>query len=192
MAITTHESDIDLRAVSAPDVSVPSSIEPPVVRGGVDWIWGITRVCLGWIFLWPFLDKTFGLGYGTAAEDAWLEGGSPTEGFLTFGTRGPFAEFFQGFAGDLWADWIFMVGLLAIGVALMVGIGVRVAAASGTTMLILMWLAALVPEHNPLIDDHIVYAIVLVGLAAANAGDTFGFGRWWSRHDLVQRFPLLR
>ena len=33
------------------------------------------RLCLGWTFLWPFMDKTFGLGHETASADAWLSGG---------------------------------------------------------------------------------------------------------------------
>ena len=49
------------------------------------------RLALGWMFLWAFLDKMFGLGHETAAEDAWINGGSPTEGFLAFAAAGPFA-----------------------------------------------------------------------------------------------------
>jgi thiosulfate dehydrogenase [quinone] large subunit len=39
------------------------------------------RLALGWIFLWAFLDKTFGLGHETIAAKSWLNGGSPTKGF---------------------------------------------------------------------------------------------------------------
>ena len=35
---------------------------------------------LGFEFLWAFLDKTFGFGYATPAERAWINGGSPTKG----------------------------------------------------------------------------------------------------------------
>jgi thiosulfate dehydrogenase (quinone) large subunit len=40
-------------------------------------------------------------------------------------------------------------------------------------------------------DDHLVYAIVLIGLALAAAGRTLGLGRWWERTALVRRFPWL-
>src|SRR3712207_7355187 len=40
------------------------------------------RLALGWIFLWAFVDKLFGLGFATKAENAWIDGGSPTQGFL--------------------------------------------------------------------------------------------------------------
>ena len=36
----------------------------------------------GFIFLWAFLDKSFGLGYATPSDNAWIHGGSPTTGFL--------------------------------------------------------------------------------------------------------------
>ena len=74
---------------------------------------GLARISLGWVFLWAFLDKTFGLGYATEPKDAWIDGGSPTFGFLSFGATGPFKGIYNSIAGDAWADWLFMLGLLA-------------------------------------------------------------------------------
>lgn len=51
-------------------------------------------------------DKIFGLGFSTTSDNAWLVGGSPTSGFLTFATQGPFASFFQSLAGSVFVDWI--------------------------------------------------------------------------------------
>jgi thiosulfate dehydrogenase [quinone] large subunit len=150
------------------------------------------RIAIGWVFLWAFIDKTFGLGFATANEDAWINGGSPTYGFLNFATEGKlFHDFFASLAGPV-ADWLFMLGLLGIGVALTLGIGMRIAAVSGATMLTLMWAAELPLENNPFMDDHIVYAIVLVALATYAAGRTFGLGAAWERLPLVRRFPILK
>ena len=55
-----------------------------------------TRIALGWIFLWAFLDKLFGLGHETATKNAWINGGSPTKGFLAFGATGPFQGLLPG------------------------------------------------------------------------------------------------
>ncbi|GAB3935993.1 DoxX family membrane protein [Micromonospora vulcania] len=151
-----------------------------------------TRLALGWIFLWAFIDKLFGLGRATEAKNAWIDGGSPTKGFLTFGVAGPFKDVYTGIAGAAWADWLFMAGLAGIGVALLLGIGLRVAAAAGGVLLVLMWTAVLPPETNPFMDDHLVYAAVLVVLALVNAGDTGGLGRFWARLPIVQRMPWLR
>jgi thiosulfate dehydrogenase (quinone) large subunit len=153
---------------------------------------GLTRLSLGWVFLWAFLDKTFGLGYATAGKDAWLEGGSPTFGFLEFGTKGPFKDFFSSFAGATWADWLFMLGLLGIGLGLMLGVMVRISAWGGALMMVLMWAAALLPENNPFMDDHIVYAFVLLLLAEMGAGRWLGLGAWWERQNVVERNPVLR
>ncbi|WP_327256281.1 hypothetical protein [Streptomyces sp. NBC_01244] len=47
------------------------------------------RVLVAWTFIWPFLDKLFGLGFSTPAAKSVINGGSPTEGFLLHGTKGP-------------------------------------------------------------------------------------------------------
>ena len=55
-------------------------------KGKESHIWGALRFGMGWIFIWSFLDKLFGLGFPTSPESAWIAGGSPTFGFLNFGT----------------------------------------------------------------------------------------------------------
>lgn len=153
---------------------------------------GITRLAMGWTFLWPFLDKAFGLGHDTASADAWIHGGSPTSGFLGHATSGPFAGFYQSFAGHAWADWLFMIGLLGIGVALIFGVASQLASAAGALLLVLMWSAVLPPANNPFLDDHLIYALVLVILAMTHAGETFGLARVWQKLGLVQRYAFLR
>lgn len=102
------------------------------------YIWAVLRIGMGWLFLWPFLDKLFGLGFTTAPEDAWIAGGSPTFGYLKFATSGPLAPIFQSLAGNPIVDWLFMLGLLLIGLALISGIGVSIASYAGAVMVLLM------------------------------------------------------
>ena len=123
------------------------------------------RFVMSFIFLWAFFDKTFGLGFATMTEKAWIHGGSPTTGFLSFGVKGPFAEIFHGLAGVAAVDWLFMLGLLFVGLTLLFNKYVLWGAVAGIIMMILMWLALLLPENNPIIDEHIVYALVF-GLLA--------------------------
>jgi thiosulfate dehydrogenase [quinone] large subunit len=150
------------------------------------------RLALGWIFLWAFLDKLFGLGHETAAKDAWINGGHPTLGFLKFGTKGPFADLYRSFAGAAWADWLFMAGLAGIGIALVAGIAMRLTAAAGVVLLVLMWTAVLPPANNPFMDDHLVYALTLVAITLAGAGQTLGLGRVWDRLPVVRDHGWLR
>lgn len=156
------------------------------------WVWGVLRLGVGWIFLWAFLDKVFGLGFATTPDQAWLAGGSPTYGFLTFVTKGPLAGFYQGMAGNIVVDWLFMLGLLAVGLPLMLGIGVRLAGTFGVMMLLLMYTAgSILPEHNPFLDEHLVYAVILVGLIVTGAGRPLGLGGWWVETRVAKRFRFL-
>jgi thiosulfate dehydrogenase [quinone] large subunit len=157
-------------------------------RRPVDYIWAIARISLGWIFLWAFLDKTFGWGFATPAERAWIAGGSPTTGFLKGTGENALGGFFSTLAGQAWVDWLFMAGLLGVGTALILGVGLRVAAVAGTLMLVMMWAAELPLANNPFMDDHIIYAVVLIGLALANAGTTLGLGKL----PAIQSNPYLK
>lgn len=123
------------------------------------------RFVMSFIFLWAFFDKVFGLGFATTTEKAWIHGGSPTTGFLSFGVKGPFAEFFHSLAGVVVVDWLFMLGLLFVGLTLLLNKYVLWGALAGITMMVSMWLALLFPENNPFIDEHIVYALVFALLA---------------------------
>ncbi len=152
----------------------------------------LLRLALGWIFLWAFLDKTFGLGFSTPAERAWVSGGAPSQGFLkSDAVRGPLKDFFASIASPV-SDWLFMLAMLGLGVALMVGIGLRVSAVVCTFVMLLMYLAEwpFTPNSgstNPLVDYHIIYALASIVIAATYAGDYWGAGRPWRKLSLVQK-----
>jgi thiosulfate dehydrogenase (quinone) large subunit len=162
----------------------------------------VLRIAFGLTFLWAFVDKLLALGFHTGYDQAgnldrfgdaaWINGGSPTEGFLKFGADGPFQGFYNGIAGAFWADWLFMLGLLGIGVALTFGFGIRAAAIAGVVLYLMMWSVVLPPETNPVIDDHILGALTLAVLALLNAGDTWGFGKRIAGTELARRYPVLR
>ena len=91
-----------------------------------------------------------------------------------------------------WVDWVFMLSMLAIGVALILGIGVRLAALGGIAWMAIFYTAtAIWPEHNPFLDDHVIEAIVLAGLFLANAGRYYGLGRAWQRLGFVKNRKYL-
>lgn len=161
------------------------------------------RVVTGFVFLWAFLDKTFGWGYATPAGKGWIDGGSPTKGFLSHVAAGPMESVFHAWAGAWWADWLFMLGLLGIGLALTAGVALRLTAGAGTLMMALMWAAEWPPARhlsdgtasgsaNPVVDYHLVYAVVLLVLAAVYAGNTWGLGRRWAALPVVRDHPWLR
>ena len=202
---TIHRTDPDLsvrRHVPADSTAAGHPLDAPRFRA-LRAVTGVLRIGLGWVFLWAFLDKMFALGFSTGrdaktgivdrfGDAAWLNGGSPTKGFLSFGTKGPFADFYSSIAGAGWADWLFMMGLLDIGLALVLGIGTRVAAVAGSALMVMMWSAALAPETNPFMDDHLVYALTLIVLALMGAGRFVGLGRQWEQLSVVRHHGWLK
>jgi thiosulfate dehydrogenase (quinone) large subunit len=163
------------------------------------------RIGFGVTFLWAFFDKLLALGFGTGKNpetgavdrfgpDAWINGGSPTFGFLNFGVPAdnPFREFFNSLAGNVWIDWLFMLALVGIGLALTLGVGMRLAAASGAVLYLMMWVASMPLENNPVVDDHVLGAVTLVVLATTLAGDTWGLGKVWASTHLVRQNRVLR
>lgn len=167
-------------------------------------IWATLRVVMGTIFLWAFLDKLFGLGFATCrsaetgmiqnlCEKAWLSGGSPTSGFLMNGTQGPFGGIFESMAGNPIVDWLFMLGLLGIGIALILGIAMKVAGYSGALLMLFMYLATLFPSNHPLFDEHIVYGLLLLGFAQGEiATKCCSISKWWAQTGLVKKYKWLQ
>jgi len=162
----------------------------------------VLRIGLGIIFLWAFFDKLFGLGFSTCRDaktnvvstvcsKAWLKGGSPTDGFLKFGAKGPFADFYHGLAGNKPIAWLFMAGLLLIGLALVLGIGVKIAVITGSVLLFMLWTAVLPPATNPVLDDHIIYIFALIVILTSNQNQKIGLGEWWAKKDIVKKLPIL-
>src|SRR3990167_8661920 len=176
------------------------SLKKHVVDGSL-YVWALLRLGLGFIFLWAFFDKLLGLGFATCKDrltgtvdlscsDAWINGGSPTTGFLGNAVTGPFSDFYHNLAGLAWVDWLFMLGLLFVGVGLLFGIFVRSAALIGIIILVLMWSALLWPVNTPGLDDHLIYALVLFGVALVDEHQIWGLREWWLETSLAKAFPF--
>src|SRR3954447_15483128 len=165
------------------------------------------RIAFGLTFLWAFVDKLLALGFSTGAvvneqgvktgidffsKDAWIHGGNPTLGFLRFAATGPFKGFYNSIAGETWVNVLFMLGLLAIGLALTFGFAMRLGTIAGFVMYLMMWSVALWPANNPVIDDHILGALTMVVLGLTAAGNTWGLGTKWGKARLAPRSPILR
>jgi thiosulfate dehydrogenase (quinone) large subunit len=184
-------------ARTTPSTATPR-LQADVVRSATARrILAVARIVIGFFFLWPFLDKTFGLGFSTPTERAWINGGAPAQGYLgNLDPAQPFAGLFQDLFLNPVGDTAFMLGLLGIGVAMITGAGLRVAAVGGTLLMLCMYLVALPwvgePGTNPVLDSHWVEALLLVIAAATLAGDTWGLGRWWASTPAVRRLSWLR
>ena len=182
------------------DTSADASVDQPTTLARR--VLAALRIAFGLTFLWAFLDKTFALGFHTGYDQtgqldrfgdaAWINGGSPTEGFLAFGADGPFKGLYNSIAGSPIVDVLFMLGLLGIGLALTFGFGMRIATVAGVTMYVLMWTVVMPPENHPFLDEHVLGALTIAVLGLYHAGDTWGLGDRMAKLSLVQRFPVLR
>lgn len=153
----------------------------------------LLRLAMGWTFLWVFLDKLWGLEYSTLKGEGWIDGVSPTSEFLSNSSQeSPFTEVFQAMAGQSWVDWLFMIAVAGVGIALILGIMIRLAGVIGAILSLLIFLAIFPPEENPVMTFHIVYILVLLLLSATPSGDWLGLGKWWGKTRLVKGFPFLK
>jgi thiosulfate dehydrogenase [quinone] large subunit len=182
--VNTHPQGIRSQAMAAESALVTSQTGRRSLA--------LLRLATGFIFLWAFLDKTFGLGFSTVGSSAWINGGAPSQGFLNSpAVVGPLKGVFAAIASPT-TDILFMLAMLAVGAAVMLGVGLRVSAIAGSVVLLLMYLAewpfaANAGSTNPLVDYHVIYAMALIVVAAVSAGDTWGFGRVWKSLPLVQK-----
>jgi len=144
-------------------------------------MWAITRISMGWIFLWTFIDKL----------PIWVSDKSPVQGFLANGTTGVFAEFFENISGSQLVSALYMLGVLLVGIALVLGISTKLAFVGGSLMMLFIYLAsALPPAHNPILDEHVVYILVLWGIYINNTGQWLGFHNRWLKTNFVKTFPI--
>lgn len=183
--------------------AVEAAAPRPVFAQAQVWVWPLIRIALGLVFLWAFLDKLFALGFATGrnpqtdavdrmGSEAWINGASPTTGFLSQGTDTPLRGMYESMAGVAVVDWLFMLGMGGVGLAVILGVATRIATVAGVLLMVSLRLALLVPETNPIVDEHLVYALLLIGLAGLPAARRLSLAGWWERLPIVQRMPILR
>ncbi len=142
------------------------------------------RVVMGWILLQGGLEKL--------SDPSWTAAGYLANAVPA---GNPFAQVFQGMAGNALVDGLVVWGLTLTGAALILGLFVRWSAFWAALMMILFWASSLqggltqgLPlEHGWVVDDHIVYALLLFGLGAFGAGRILGLDRRLEQTAFVQR-----
>ncbi|MFC4359714.1 DoxX family membrane protein [Halobium salinum] len=141
------------------------------------------RLVMGWTLFYAGITKVL--------DPTWS-----AEGFLLNAI--PEGNPFVGFWATLASDWLWLVdplnawGLTLVGLALLLGAVVRWAAFWGAVMMLFYWAASLPLANGIVVDDHVVYALLLFGLGAFGAGRILGLDAVLERTDLVERHPRLR
>lgn len=170
-----------------------------VPRGGANAA-ALLRIGLGLLYLWAFIEA-FGVGYTNSSTSAsgkltygwnfsydaskgWISSGfthSPTAGFVST-LHGPVGWVIQQLPTGI-ADFGWTFAMAGLGVALTLGIFMTIAGWGGFALNIILWFSAFPPAQNPVIDgEHMAFAFSILLLMYLQAGNRWGFGRWWRAH----------
>lgn len=157
----------------------------------------LLRVAVGIIFLTAGLQKAFGpepfdasgfLQFATAGTP-WL--GAPVEGTV----YNPTHDFWVGLAGNATLmpiiNWLVVVGQIAIGTALILGLFTRFAALMGTLMMLFFFVAAWEFEHG-IVNQHLTYALVTALIGYIGAGRYYGLDAVLEKAEWVRQTPAMR
>ncbi|PIZ46414.1 hypothetical protein COY32_03385 [candidate division WWE3 bacterium CG_4_10_14_0_2_um_filter_41_14] len=126
----------------------------------------VVRVLMGWFFLYAGLSKVLNPEW-TAA------------GFLSNAQTFPAVYgWFASSANIGWVDFANSWGQTLIGLGLITGTFVQVASWAGILMMVLYYFPSLnfpyAGDHALLVDDHVLYILILVGLMQTKAGHFWG------------------
>jgi thiosulfate dehydrogenase [quinone] large subunit len=144
----------------------------------------LLRMAMAWTFLY-------------AASHQVLVSDSSITGFLD--TAKTFHGFFELFTGPVVAPVVsFLVayGHLLIGLSLLTGLMVRVSSVFGIGLMIVYWMAHMdfpyiSDTNNLLVDEHVVFALVLGLLIVTHAGHIWGLDSWAARRPEAKKYPAL-
>lgn len=144
----------------------------------------LIRVSLGWLFFYAGITKILNPEWSAAG---YLKGAKTFVWFYQF-LLSPSVLPIVNFVNE----W----GLTLLGLSLIFGIFVRLSSVLGAALMVLYYFPVLdfpYPNtHSFIVDEHIVYALTLILLAAWRAGRVYGLEDWCARLPICSRFPKLR
>lgn len=147
------------------------------------WVLVLLRIATGWLMFYAGITKVFNPEWSAAG---YLRGAKTFTGLY---------QWLASPANIGWVNAINEWGLTLLGISLILGIGVRLSGVLGALLMLLYYFPVLeFPRvgHGYLVDEHIVYALVLWYLAAVRAGRVFGLEEWCAGLPICRRFPKLR
>jgi len=129
----------------------------------------LTRVSLGWLMFYAGITKVMNPAW---SAEFYLKGAKTFGGFYNWLLSSSLMP-----AVNLTNAW----GLTLLGISLIVGLGVRLSSMLGAVLMLLYYFPVLsfpyVGEHSYIVDDHIIYALLLVFFAAARVGRIWGLDK---------------
>lgn len=144
----------------------------------------LLRLGMGWLFFYAGITKILAPGWSAAG---YLRGAKT------------FTAFYEWLASPAILPIINFInewGLLFLGLSLILGLFARLSSVLGALLMVLYYFPILqFPYPNPhsfIVDEHIVYALALVVLAAIGSGRFWGLQKWCSGLPICSKYPKLR
>lgn len=143
----------------------------------------ILRLTLGWLFFYAGITKILNPDW---SAEGYIRGAKNFSFFYNLFLNSsvlPVINFLN--------EW----GLLLVGIALLLGIFVRVYSAVGILLMVLYYFVLAFPYPNAnsfIVDDHIIIIAGLLVLSAFSAGRVWGLEKWCSKLPVCSRYPKLR
>ena len=151
----------------------------------------VLRIAIGWMMLWPFFDKLFGLGFATPSGSGAIDGASPSS-FVDLVAGGIFKDLFIALGGNPAVDFLLMAGLLILGITLILGIASKLTTLAMTAFLIVMYMMHVPPTDNPLLDYRLTWILALWAVYYLGGYERFSIKKEWESFSIVQRYPILQ
>ena len=142
----------------------------------------LLRISMGWLMFYAGITKLLNPNFSAAG---YLKGAKTFSGFynaLLSPSVLPAINFIN--------EW----GLTLLGVSLILGIGVRLSSVLGAALMILYYFPVLdfpFVAHSYIVDEHIIYALILVFFASVKAGRIWGLENWCANLPICKKFPTL-
>ncbi len=142
------------------------------------------RLGMGWLFFYAGVTKITDPAWSAAG---YLKNAKTFTGFyewLASPAVLPLTNFLN--------EW----GLTIIGAALIIGLFTKLGSWLGAILMVLYYFPVLefpkVGAHSYIVDEHIIYALAFLVLAAFSAGRFWGLEKWCASLPICRRYPKLR
>ncbi len=143
----------------------------------------LLRISLGWLMFYAGITKVLNPSWSAA-------------GYLN--SAKTFHSLFAWFASPNIlpvTNFLNQWGLTLLGASLILGIFVRFSSALGMALMFLYYLPILdfpIAGRSYIIDEHIIYTLVLFYFASVKAGRVYGLENWCSNLPICAKFPKIR
>ena len=158
----------------------------------------VLRVAFGAIFLAAGIQKAFlsakaftAAGFLKGATDGTPLLGTPVDGVIYNPTHDFWVALGSNAAVMPFVNWLVVFGQIAIGTALILGLGTRFAAAMGALMMAFFLVAAWDFQHG-LVNEHLAYLLTTGFIGYIGAGRYYGLDGVIEKIQVVRRAPQLR